>query len=711
MKQLKSIVAAIALITTAVAASAQGDYASILKLRSLNKGVSEVRALNNPEHFTKLASGEIVKNSYVDADFEQTLYQAPMGDFSISDYALSPDEQMILISQGGEPIYRHSFTTNYHLQTPKGVGAILNDYASTRDASFSPNSEMIAFSSLNNLYIYDIESEESRQITTDGEWNNIINGTTDWVYEEELGFTRAYWFSPSSEEIAYLRFDESEVPLFEMMRYDNTLYNKSYSFKYPKAGDSNATVELWVYNIESGKNRKIDTGDQTDQYISYVGYTPEGNLYFYRLNRLQNQFEVVLVDKDGSQQTIYEEQSPRYVERTNAQNITFVDNDKFIVKEEITSGYMHLYLHSISGGRLHAITQGEWEVTSLLAVDGKTLYYVSTEGNHLQRAIYSVNINGKSKKRLSREQGYYMVRPTKTMEYFIASYTTASQPAQTAIYNRRGEMVRMLEDNHELSEALAADNRPVKEFFEIETERGDKLNAYILRPRDFDESKKYPVLLSQYSGPGSQQVADRWSLDWEDAMVDNGYIIISADGRGTGFRGEEFKKMTYGNLGGLEVEDQISVARYAAALPYVDPERVGIYGWSYGGFMTLNCALKSDDLFRMALAVAPVTSWRYYDTIYTEIYNGLPQDNPSGYDDNSPINFADGLSERTNLLIIHGTADDNVHFQNTMEMTRALNKAGKQYDMMIYPDQNHSMLPSCTSNVRQKMIDYTLENL
>lgn len=711
MKHLKSILTTVALAATTLSAIAQGDYASILKLRSLNKGVGEVRTLADPELYTSLSSGRIVKSSYADPKFEEVIYEAPMGDFAISDYALSPNEEMILISQGAEPIYRHSFTTHYHLKGAKGTEAIIHNFDATRDASFAPNSQKIAFSSLNNLYLYDIATKKTAQITSDGEWNSIINGTTDWVYEEELGFTRAYWFSPNSQEIAYLKFDESEVPLFEMMRYDNTLYNKSYSFKYPKAGDSNAVVELWVYNIAEGKSRQVDTGEEKDQYISYVGYTPAGSLYFYRLNRLQNRFEVVLVDADGSQQVIYEEKSPRYVERTNSQNITFIDEDKFIVKEETSTGYMHLYLHSISEGRLHAITKGDWEVTQLLAVDGKRLYYVSTEGNHLQRAIYSIGVNGRGKRLLSKEKGYYMVRPTKTMEYFIASYTTASQPAQTAIYNNKGEMVRMLEDNHELKEALKADNRPVKEFFEIETERGDILSAYMLRPRDFDKSKKYPVLLTQYSGPGSQQVADRWSLDWEDAMVDNGYVIISADGRGTGFRGEEFKKMTYGNLGGLEVEDQISVARYAAALPYVDAARVGIYGWSYGGFMTLNCALKSGDLFRMALAVAPVTSWRYYDTIYTEIYNGLPQDNPSGYDDNSPINFAEGLSDRTNLLIIHGTADDNVHFQNSMEMTRALNAAGKQYDMMVYPDQNHSMLPSCTSNVRQKMIDYTLENL
>ena len=298
------------------------------------------------------------------------------------------------------------------------------------------------------------------------------------------------------------------------------------------------------------------------------------------------------------------------------------------------------------------------------------------------------------------------------MKYYISTFSNASTPNRVEICDGEGNVVRTLADSRALREELAARKVPVKEFFTFTTERGDTLNAYMIRPRDFDPSKRYPVLLTQYSGPGSQQVADRWSVDWEDALVEKGYVVVSADGRGTGFRGEKFKKQTYGRLGALEVEDQLSTARYMAAQPWVDADRIGIYGWSYGGFMAVSCALKGHGLFRMAIAVAPVTSWRYYDTIYTEIYNNLPQYNAAGYDDNSPINFARMLDdEKTRLLIIHGTADDNVHFQNTVELTRALNRYGKQYDMMVYPDQNHSMLPSDTYNVRQKMIDYTLEHL
>ncbi len=713
MKLTSKLAVAITLLCTSFSVAAQSDYATIMSLRSLSKGVSEARQMNDGEHFTASRRGKVVKCSFLDPQVEETLFESPQGDFRMTGYTLSPDESLMLISQGYNQIYRHSFTTNYHLQQiGKGAAeAILQDIPSVRDANFSPDNSAIAFSSLNNLYIYNIENKEVTQITNDGEWNKIINGTTDWVYEEELGFTKAFWFSPDGKEIAYLKFDESQVPMFEMMRYDNTLYNKAFSFKYPKAGDTNSTVELWVYDIQTKENRKIETTRWDDQYLPYVDYTPKGELYYFRLNRLQNHLEVMLVEQSGEQRPIYEEKAQQYIERVGGTTLRFIDDERFIAKEETTTGFMHLYLHSTAKGRIGAITSGEWEVTQLITADTKKLYYVSTEGSPLRRRIYSIGINGRNKTKISGEEGYYSVRPTRKMDYFIASYSTAIQPAQTAIYNNKGEIVRMLADNKELSEALAADNRPTKEFFEITTERGDVLNAYMIRPRNFDSSKRYPVLFTQYSGPGSQQVADNWSIDWLDVMVDNDYIVMCVDPRGTGYRGEQFKKCTYKNLGGLEVEDQISAAKYAATLPYVDPARIGIYGWSYGGFMSLNCALKSDGLYAMAIAVAPVTSWRYYDSIYTEVYNGLPQDNPAGYDDNSPINFADGLTEKTSLLIVHGTADDNVHFQNTMEMARALNAKGKQYDMMVYPDNNHSMAPGNSANVREKMIRYTLKNL
>ena len=533
------------------------------------------------------------------------------------------------------------------------------------------------------------------------------------MYEEEFGYTRAYAFSPDGRKLAFLRFDERRVPLFEMMRYDGTLYNKAFPFKYPKAGEPNSVVTLHLYDLADGSTTRIETGPQTDQYIPRIGWTPDGRLWFYRLNRRQNHFEVVLCEQDGSQRVIYDERSPRYVERADESTVTFLDDGRhFIVREETDAGYMHLYLYDIDRGLVRPITRGPWEVTALAGVRGQQAYYLSTEVSPGQRDLYRIRLDGSGKVRLTEGRAFCSVAPGAGMDYYIQTLSNASSPNRVEVRDHRGRLVRTLEENTELRGELARMKLPEREFFALPTERGDTLRAWMIRPADFDPARRYPVLMTQYSGPGSQQVSDRWSLDWENALPTHGYIVVCVDGRGTGFRGEAFKKLTYGNLGALEVEDQLSAARYLAALPYVDPDRIGIYGWSYGGFMALGCALKGDGLFRMAIAVAPVTSWRYYDSIYTEVYNGLPQDNPAGYDDNSPIRFADRLDDRrTRLLLIHGTADDNVHFQNSMEMARALNRAGKKYDMMVYPDQNHSMQPDDMANVRQKMIDYTLEHL
>ena len=708
---MKKLLTLAALALAAAAAHAQ-SYDEIVRLRSMNETVRGIRSMADGVHYTVLEDNTIRKYAYAEASAGETLLPETPDSFAIADYQLSPDERTILVASGSEPIYRHSYTTRYYLSDARGLRPIMLGIDSTRDASFSPDGRRIAFSSRNDLWLYDIETEGVRRITQDGAWNRIINGTTDWVYEEEFGFTKAYAFSPDSRRIAYLRFDESEVPVFEMMRFDGKLYNEAYTFKYPKAGERNSTVELWLFDIDTGARTRIDTGAETDQYIPHLGWTPDGRLYFYRVNRLQNRFEVVLCDADGSQRTIYEERSPRYVERVHASTVTFLDEDRFVVMEETSAGRMHLYLYSIGEGLLHPITRGDWEVTGIAGLTDKRIYYLSTEASPLRRDLYSITLDGRKKRRLTGGDGYYTIAPSRGMKYYISTFSNASTPNRVEIRTGEGKLVRTLRTSEALRSELAASERPVKEFITIPTERGDTLNAWILRPRGFDPSKRYPILMTQYSGPGSQQVADRWSLDWEDALVDAGYVVVCADGRGTGFRGEAFKKCTYGQLGRLEVEDQLSVARYLAAQPWADPARIGIYGWSYGGFMALGCALKGDGLFKMAIAVAPVTSWRFYDSIYTEIYNGLPQDNPAGYDDNSPLNFAERLDDtHTKLLIVHGTADDNVHFQNTMEMARALNRCGKQYDMMVYPDQNHSMMPHDMRNVRQKMAEYTIEHL
>ena len=562
-----------------------------------------------------------------------------------------------LVPKDKAPIYRRSFTARYELTGEKPV----------REASLSPDSTLVAFVRGNNLFVRDIASGRETQITTDGERNRIINGATDWVYEEEYLFTRAYEFSPDSRYIAYLRFDETLVPEFTMMRYGGRLYPEPYTFKYPKAGEANSIVTLWVYDTSSGEKHRIDTGRETDQYIPRLGWTSSGEPFFYRVNRLQNIFEVVLAGADGGTRVIYSESSPTYVERPTDETITFLpDGDRFIVKQETRTGWMHLYLHSIKKGFLNAITKGEWEVTDLLGVEGDMVRYESTEHSPLDRGEYTVRLDGKKKEA--------QVKP----------------------------VFRDID---------------AREFFTFKNEAGIELNGWMIKPYDFNPAKnpdkKYPVLMTQYSGPGSQSVNYN-DIHPGDAMIYSplvkaGYVVVCVDGRGTGFRGEAFKKCTYGQLGKLETEDQIAAARWLASQSWVDPTRIGIYGWSFGGFVALNAILKGADVFALAVAVAPVTSWRYYDTIYTEIYNNLPANNPEGYDDNSPLNHASLL--RGKLLLVHGTGDDNVHVQNSYEMAYELVKAGRQFDMMTYTDDNHSMMPAGPRHVRQKIADYVITNL
>ena len=384
---------------------------------------------------------------------------------------------------------------------------------------------------------------------------------------------------------------------------------------------------------------------------------------------------------------------------------------RFLIMQETATGWMHLYLGE-PGEPLRALTEGRWEVTGIVGADDRAVYYTSTERSPLERNLYTVDYKGRHKRLLTPDKGFHTIAPSAGMRYYISTFSSADDPGRVEICDARGRTVRTVADNAALRRLADSIRLPRKEFFTFTTERGDTLGGYIVRPAGFDPARRYPCLLTQYSGPGSQTVQNRWKLDWEDVLAQRGYVVVATDGRGTGYRGEAFKKSTYGQLGRLEVEDQLSTARYMAAQPWIDAERIGIYGWSYGGFMALSCACKGDGLFKAAVAVAPVTSWRYYDTIYSELYNGLPQENPAGYNENAPLMLAPLLrDDRTRLLLIHGTADDNVHFQNSAEMIRALTDAGKEFDLMIYPDQNHSMQPDYTRQIRRRMISFVERNL
>nr|WP_301902359.1 S9 family peptidase [Alistipes ihumii] len=697
--------------TITVSARPAFDYSALRDGTFEQKTVSGVRSLSDGERYTTMSDGRVLCFSYRTGEPAGVLFDASAAEprIEFTDYVLSADERRLLLTTDVEPIYRHSFTAEYWIYDRQdGSLRRLSQGGPQQQAQFSPDGSRVAFVRGGNLFVADPAAGSERQLTFDGRFNHIINGLPDWVYEEEFSFARAFAWSPDGRKIAYLRFDESRVKQYNMNRFAGGLYPENYTFKYPKAGEQNSVVELYCCDAADGSMVRMDTGEQTDQYIPRLFWTPTGQLGFYRLNRLQNHFEVLLCDSSGASRVVYDERNDRYVERVDGRTVTFLpDGDRFVVRSE-RDGFMHLYLYSVSEGLLGRITSGEWEVTELLGIEGDRVYYLSTETSPLRRDLYTVRLDGRGKRRLTGGDGTYRIAPSRGFRYFISYFSNVRTPNRVTLHRSDGRLVRTLEDNAALRAKLDELQVPVKEFFRFATSEGVELNGYMVRPNGFDSSRRYPVLMTQYSGPGSQQAADRWTIGWEDVLVQQGYIVACVDGRGTGFRGEEFKKCTYGELGKYETVDQIEAARYLASLPYVDPDRIGIYGWSYGGFMALNCILKGNDVFRAAIAVAPVTSWRFYDTIYTEIYNGLPQDNPSGYDDNSPIHFADRLKGK--LLIAHGTGDDNVHIQNTYEMITKLVEYDKPFELYVYPDRNHGMGPS-RHHLMERCIEFVQRNL
>lgn len=712
MRNLLTVFFALCTLNTiTVSARPAFDYSALRDGTFEQKTVSGVRSLSDGERYTTMSDGRVLCFSYRTGEPAGVLFDASAAEprIEFTDYVLSADERRLLLTTDVEPIYRHSFTAEYWIYDRQdGSLRRLSQGGPQQQAQFSPDGSRVAFVRGGNLFVADPAAGSERQLTFDGRFNHIINGLPDWVYEEEFSFARAFAWSPDGRKIAYLRFDESRVKQYNMNRFAGGLYPENYTFKYPKAGEQNSVVELYCCDAADGSTVRMDTGEQTDQYIPRLFWTPTGQLGFYRLNRLQNHFEVLLCDSSGASRVVYDERNDRYVERVDGRTVTFLpDGDRFVVRSE-RDGFMHLYLYGVSEGLLGRITSGEWEVTELLGIEGDRVYYLSTETSPLRRDLYTVRLDGRGKRRLTGGDGTYRIAPSRGFRYFISYFSNVRTPNRVTLHRSDGRLVRTLEDNAALRAKLDELQVPVKEFFRFATSEGVELNGYMVRPNGFVSSRRYPVLMTQYSGPGSQQAADRWTIGWEDVLVQQGYIVACVDGRGTGFRGEEFKKCTYGELGKYETVDQIEAARYLASLPYVDPDRIGIYGWSYGGFMALNCILKGNDVFRAAIAVAPVTSWRFYDTIYTEIYNGLPQDNPSGYDDNSPIHFADRLKGK--LLIAHGTGDDNVHIQNTYEMITKLVEYDKPFELYVYPDRNHGMGPS-RHHLMERCIEFVQRNL
>ncbi|MFN4761738.1 S9 family peptidase [Gillisia sp. Q332] len=629
-------------------------------------------------------------------------------------YELSDDESKILLGTQVEQIYRHSSRGIYFVYdiTSKTLKKLTDK--KIQEPTFSPNGTRIVYVHNNNLYVKDLASEEEIQITSDGKKNEIINGITDWVYEEEFAFVRAFAWNGNGSKIAFLKFDEASVPEFSMDVYGDELYPGADVFKYPKAGEENAKVSLHIYELNAAETKDIALGDYEDFYIPRIKWTNHPDILSVQvLNRHQNELDLIFVNtQKGEVKVVLQEVDKAYVDITD--NLTFLADNSFIWTSE-KDGWNHIYHYDKNGKLINQITKGNWEVTNYYGFDPKSkmVFYQSTEDGSVNRTVYSISANGKNKKRLTEKEGTNRADFSADYTYFINSFTNTKTPYVFTLHDaKNGKLIRKIKDNTELLEKEKAYGFSPKELSTIEI-NGNELNMWMIRPSDFDPSKKYPLLMFQYSGPGSQQVSNTYfgtNDYWYQMLANEGYIIATVDGRGTGFKGAAFKKVTQNELGKYELEDQIEAAKKFGSLDFIDEERIGIWGWSYGGFMSTNAILKGNDVFSMAIAVAPVTSWRFYDSIYTERYMTTPQENPSGYDENSPINHVEKL--KGDYLLVHGTADDNVHVQNTMRLIEALVQENKQFDWALYPDKNHGIYGGNTRlHLYTKMTNFIKENL
>jgi dipeptidyl-peptidase-4 len=684
------------------------------------EGLEVLRSMKNGKQYTVLNFDRGTKASMIDIyDYatlekvETVVSSADLPDLPFfTSYEFSGDESKILLATEIEPVFRHSTLGIYYLYDRDSKTAVRISDLKIQEPTLSPDGTQIAYVYNNNLYLFNVAARTTGQLTTDGEKNKIINGVTDWVYEEEFAFVRAFEWNADGSKIAFVRFDETKVPEFSMDLYGTGLYPSKHTFKYPKAGTENATVSLHLYDIGSGKISDITLGDA--YYIPRIKWMNDPSLLSVQtLNRHQNLLKLLSVDaRNNTVSLLLEETDKAYVDITD--NLTFLKDDSFIWSSE-RDGYNHLYLYDRKGKLKNQITKGAWEVTSYYGYDlvKDNIYYQSTANGSINRDVYLIGRNGRKGKRLTQKEGQNSASFSADFTYFINTFSNASTPPEYTLHTAlTGGKVKDIKDNSALLKKLEGYKIAKKEFSTLLI-NGNELNMWMIRPTDFDPTKKYPLLMFQYSGPGSQSVANRWmgaNDYWYQMLAAQGYIIACVDGRGTGFKGSEFKKSTYLNLVKYETEDQIAVGTKLSELPYIDEERTGIWGWSFGGHMATNCILKGNEVFEMAIAVAPVTSWRFYDTIYTERFMRTPEENPAGYDENSPFNYPEMLKGK--YLLVHGSGDDNVHVQNTMRMVEALVQANKQFDWAIYPDKNHGIHGGNTRlHLYTKMTNFIKENL
>ncbi|HNA96920.1 MAG TPA: S9 family peptidase [Chitinophagaceae bacterium] len=623
--------------------------------------------------------------------------------------------------KGNEPIYRRSSKAFLYLydDNTKKLVKLTKDKA--LHPSFSPDGKKLAYVMNNNLYLYDLATKKTKAITTDGKWNHIINGNCDWVYEEEFEFSQAYDWSPKGSYIAYYRFDESKVREYEFTMFDNE-YNKQYSYKYPKAGEANSKVDIYIYNVVTGKKVKANY-EQGDIYIPRIKWTQADNeLVVYWMNRHQDDLKLLLTNaQTGAGKSLYEEKNKYFIE-INDDWWWLKDGKSYLFTSE-KNGYRHLYLYSLDGTKKTQVTHGNFEVTEVNGVDEKhrLIYYTKAYPRPMDRNLFVTDFDGNNTRQLTEGEAWHRVSLNKDFSKFYDFSSDINSPQSITLnsieYNNGTVNVskeKTVDEGNKMKAKMDEYSYGKAEFIRVPNSKGDTLNGWMLKPLNFDPAKKYPVLFCNYGGPGSQQVANRFGAvsSWHQLLAQRGFIVVSVDNTGTGYRGEEFKKKTYLQLGKYEIEDQIDAAKYLGTLPYVDKANIGHWGWSYGGFMSALAITKGSETFSAAVSVAPVTNWRFYDNIYTERYMRTPQENAKGYDDNSPINFTDRIKGK--YLLIHGTADDNVHFQNSVQMVKALVKSNVDFESAYYPDKNHGisgMMDNTSFHLWSKMTNWIIDNL
>jgi dipeptidyl-peptidase 4 len=615
------------------------------------------------------------------------------GDEPFSNYIFNKDETKVLFSRNRESIYRRSAKYNYFIYDIKAQSLKpLSNNGKQMFATFSPNSEQVAFVRDNNVFIKDLLANKEIQVTNDGKWNFTKNGWCDWVYEEEFSFAQAFEWNADGTQLAFYKFDESKVKEFSFSMYDN-LYPTEYRYKYPKAGDSNSIVGIHVYDVKKAVTTELKVGKENDQYIPRIKWTNDPSiLSLLRMNRLQNKLELLLANvNNGDIKSILTEESKTYIDIYD--NLKFLSDNKSFVWTSENDGYHHLYHYDLSGKLITQITKGKWDVMDFYGIDEvtKMLYYTSTEVSPLDRDFYQVSLDGKKKKKFLGDKGTTEVEFSKGYKYFIKTYSNANTPAVITLHEINGKPIKTLEDNTALKAKLQEYGWSKKEFFKFKTKDSTELNGWMIKPLNFDPTRDYPVYMTGYGGPGHNEINNQFEfgMAWFQFLAQNDYIVMDIDNRGTFGRGRDFKHSTYLQLGKLETEDFIEAAKYAGTLKNVDKKRICFFGWSYGGFMAANLITKGADYYKGTIAVAPVSNWKYYDNIYTERFMRTPKENKSGYEDNAPINHIDKIKGK--FLLIHGTADDNVHYQNSMELTKELVKKNIPFDMMSYPNKNHGI--------------------